>query len=331
MFSQASDSRGSRRLPQWCAGLAGEGGGQLGEDPVRANGLCELWASAIVMDRYGGNRGFRAAVMASWRRAASRRPGVREHQARLWPDDSCQPVRFQNSATGPDLVYAARSYSLMRPPRMGRRWIRSCERLATSGRAGWAELSASMGTPSVVVGSDGGQPVRIEGSGSLAAPAAAPFRSMPRPRQCVAHQPGQCCQDRLVGPIRPGPGYLTVRHHHLVTKHQDLRVLRRLAPAQQDQPAEHPDHDQVPRLSLLRRVLRRYRPSGSKNRHPATRHDMGKTARRTLPMKETAGRKVKYKPISTMSACLQAKPGIQTPRREREEHRAKGGERYYVG
>ena len=43
------------------------------------------------------------------------------------------------SATGPDLgFYAARSYSLMRPPRTGRRWIRSWERSATgwSGRGG---------------------------------------------------------------------------------------------------------------------------------------------------------------------------------------------------
>ena len=36
------------------------------------------------------------------------------------------PVGFQNSATGPDLgFYAARSYSLTRPPRTGRRLIRS--------------------------------------------------------------------------------------------------------------------------------------------------------------------------------------------------------------
>jgi hypothetical protein len=34
-------------------------------------------------------------------------------------------VGFQNSATGPELgFYAARSYSLMRPPRTGRRRIR---------------------------------------------------------------------------------------------------------------------------------------------------------------------------------------------------------------
>ena len=42
------------------------------------------------------------------------------------------PVGFQNSATGLDLgFYAARSYSLRRPPRTGRRLIRSWERSAT--------------------------------------------------------------------------------------------------------------------------------------------------------------------------------------------------------
>ena len=48
-------------------------------------------------------------------------------------------VGFQNLATAPDLgFYAARSYSLMRPPRTGRRLIRSRERSATgwSGRGG---------------------------------------------------------------------------------------------------------------------------------------------------------------------------------------------------
>ena len=48
-------------------------------------------------------------------------------------------VGFQNSATGPDLgFYATRSYSLMRPPRTGRRWIRFMERSADgwSGRGG---------------------------------------------------------------------------------------------------------------------------------------------------------------------------------------------------
>jgi hypothetical protein len=43
------------------------------------------------------------------------------------------PVGFQNSATGIDLgFYAARSYSLMRPPRMARRLIRCWERSAAA-------------------------------------------------------------------------------------------------------------------------------------------------------------------------------------------------------
>jgi hypothetical protein len=49
------------------------------------------------------------------------------------------PVGFQNSAADPELgFYAARSYSLMRPPRTGRRLIRSWERSVTgwSGRGG---------------------------------------------------------------------------------------------------------------------------------------------------------------------------------------------------
>jgi hypothetical protein len=42
------------------------------------------------------------------------------------------PVGFQNSATSADLgFYAAGSYSLIRLPRIGRRWIRSRERSAT--------------------------------------------------------------------------------------------------------------------------------------------------------------------------------------------------------
>ena len=43
-----------------------------------------------------------------------------------------EPVRFQNSAIASDLgFYAARSYSLMRPPRTGRRWTRFRDRSAT--------------------------------------------------------------------------------------------------------------------------------------------------------------------------------------------------------
>jgi hypothetical protein len=57
------------------------------------------------------------------------------------PESTSRRVGFHNSATGLDLgFYAARSYSLMRPPRTGRRLIRSVARSATgwSGRGGWS-------------------------------------------------------------------------------------------------------------------------------------------------------------------------------------------------
>ena len=51
--------------------------------------------------------------------------------------DPAPPVGFLNSATGVELgFYAACSYSLMRPPRTGRRLIRSWERSA----GGWSGL-----------------------------------------------------------------------------------------------------------------------------------------------------------------------------------------------
>jgi hypothetical protein len=55
------------------------------------------------------------------------------------PVGALAPVGFQKSAAGPDLgFYAVRSYSLTRPPRTGRRLIRSWESSATgwSGRGG---------------------------------------------------------------------------------------------------------------------------------------------------------------------------------------------------
>ena len=61
-------------------------------------------------------------------------------------------TRFQNSATGVDLgFHAARSYSLMRLPKTGRRWIRSWERSAGGwpGRAGAGGAGDCDGAPSV--------------------------------------------------------------------------------------------------------------------------------------------------------------------------------------
>jgi len=106
-------------------------------------------------------------------------------------------------------------------------------------------------------------------------------RDEPTGTQQTGPQPGYRCQDRAVGPVRLRPGNLAPEHHHFVTEHDDLRVLGRLATAQQDQPHEDPGHDQVqqtdrhkPRscrnsLNLpnhssraLRRVLERYTPGG---------------------------------------------------------------------
>ena len=57
-------------------------------------------------------------------------PGHRRGHGALY--DAVNYGGFQNSATGLDLgFYAARSYSLRRPPRMARRLIRTCERSAT--------------------------------------------------------------------------------------------------------------------------------------------------------------------------------------------------------
>jgi len=91
-------------------------------------------------------------------------------------------------------------------------------------------------------------------------------------------QPGERRQDRPVGPVRFRPRDLTPQHRDLMTEHHDLRVLGCLASAEQHQPAEYPDRDQVEqtksheprswrnqlirptrRSQHLRRVLKRYR------------------------------------------------------------------------
>ena len=60
---------------------------------------------------------------------------------------------FLNSATGVDLgFYAARSYSLMRPPRTARRLIRCREVGSGVVWPGRVQLSAAVGSSSVVVG-----------------------------------------------------------------------------------------------------------------------------------------------------------------------------------
>jgi hypothetical protein len=58
-------------------------------------------------------------------------------------------------------------------------------------------------------------------------------------------EPGQSGDHCAVSPVRPRAGNLTAQDEDLVPKYQDLRVLRSVAPGEEDQPAEQPDHEQV--------------------------------------------------------------------------------------
>jgi hypothetical protein len=74
-------------------------------------------------------------------------------------------VRCQNCAAGLDLgIYAARSYSLRRPPRTGRRSIRFWEGSATGGRAG---AGGVRGCGGVVVRCSAGQTRRGPSAGAV--------------------------------------------------------------------------------------------------------------------------------------------------------------------
>jgi hypothetical protein len=70
-------------------------------------------------------------------------------------------------------------------------------------------------------------------------------RDEPVGAQHGRQQPGQRCQDRPVGPVRLGRGDLAPEQRDLMTEDHDLRILGRLAAAQQHQPAEDLDHEQV--------------------------------------------------------------------------------------
>jgi hypothetical protein len=82
--------------------------------PTAAGRVIAAWPSFALIGAY-------ELLMRQVRRSAA---GKHKPQPR-------RPVGFQNSASGLDLgFYAARSYSLRRPPRTGRRLIRSRERSA---------------------------------------------------------------------------------------------------------------------------------------------------------------------------------------------------------
>src|ERR1019366_4880960 len=112
-------------------------------------------------------------------------------------------------------------------------------------------------------------------------------RDQPMRAQHSWQPPGQ---DRPVGPVRLRSVDLTPEHRDLVPEHDDLRVLGRLAAAQQHEPAEYPDGHQVEQTKSheprswrnqliqpnrssqrLRRVLKRYRPSPRAANRPRDR------------------------------------------------------------
>ena len=73
--------------------------------------------------------------------------------------------------------------------------------------------------------------------------AAVPGQQRTRRDQAMAaqpggQQPGQCGQDRPVGPVEPRPGDLAAQDGEFMAEDQDLGILRRLAAAEQLQPAK---------------------------------------------------------------------------------------------
>ena len=56
---------------------------------------------------------------------------------------------------------------------------------------------------------------------------------------------GQRGDHGAVSPVRLRTGDLTAQDRDLMPQHQNLRVLRGVAPREQRQPAEQPDHEQI--------------------------------------------------------------------------------------
>ena len=63
--------------------------------------------------------------------------------------------------------------------------------------------------------------------------------------EASGQQPRQRGDHGAVGPVRLRAGDLTAQHRDLVPQHQDLRVLRGVAPREERQPAEQPGHEEI--------------------------------------------------------------------------------------
>ena len=67
----------------------------------------------------------------------------------------------------------------------------------------------------------------------------------PRAEGVPGQQPGQGGEHGTVSPVRFRAGHLPAQDCDLVPEHEDLRVLSSVIPRQEDQPAEHPAHEEV--------------------------------------------------------------------------------------
>ena len=63
--------------------------------------------------------------------------------------------------------------------------------------------------------------------------------------KALGQQPRQGGDYGPVGPVWLRAGGLTAQDRDLVPQHQDLQVLRGIAPREQRQPAEQPEHEQI--------------------------------------------------------------------------------------
>jgi hypothetical protein len=61
----------------------------------------------------------------------------------------------------------------------------------------------------------------------------------------LGRQSRQCGDHGTVGSVWLRAGDLTAQDRNLVPQHQDLCVLRGVAPREQRQPAEQPDHEKI--------------------------------------------------------------------------------------
>ena len=63
--------------------------------------------------------------------------------------------------------------------------------------------------------------------------------------KAAGQQPRERGDHGAISPVRLRTGDLTAQDRDLMPQHQNLRVLRGVAPREQRQPAEQPDHEQI--------------------------------------------------------------------------------------